>query len=475
MAPRSATSEWRAGGSIKGMGEERRRSGFRLSWTANDQRSEDEARHDEAATDAAAPAVDTMTADAPTNAAPVGETPATAMPAPATEAVAAAQSAGDAVDASGGPDASNAPVASDEPDASAAAPAGGAATADGESSEFLVSLVGAMRGVAEASRDASLADFRTAVDAHIEQLNADSAEKESDLRRAADVDLQGIGDWERDETERIKSEAESRRDARRTRLDQQLTEHHAASEREVEASRARLADHERDLAAFFTQLGEISDPAAFVAAAKRMPRAPDLSSPMSAPTAPEPVAETASAAPTGDPRLAAMRMTAETAETDPATPAAAAGEAAADAAAGAATDVTVEPAAGEPAATESDEASADNRLAARLAQLDQHIAGDTQPVAAAAPAPSNGGDQSTAVIVKGLGSFGAITSFKQALERVEGIRGVTLSLGPTGEFVYRASHAADFDMAAAVQSVEGPSATVEDTDGTLVVTLSRAR
>ena len=79
------------------------------------------------------------------------------------------------------------------------------------------------------------------------------------------------------------------------------------------------------------------------------------------------------------------------------------------------------------------------------------------------------------MIVKGLGSFGAITSFKQALERVEGVRGVTLSLGPTGEFVYRASHAADFDMVAAVQSVEGPSATVEDTDGTLVVTLSRAR
>ena len=30
-------------------------------------------------------------------------------------------------------------------------------------------------------------------------------------------------------------------------------------------------------------------------------------------------------------------------------------------------------------------------------------------------------------------------------------------------------------MVAAVHSVEGPSATVEDTDGTLVVTLSRAR
>ncbi|HKO34399.1 MAG TPA: hypothetical protein VJY85_11695, partial [Candidatus Limnocylindria bacterium] len=131
-----------------------------------------------------------------------------------------------------------------------------AATPDGESSEFLVSLVGAMRGVAESSRDASLAELRTVVEAHIEQLNTASAEKDTELRRAADLDLQGVGDWERDEIERIKSEAETRRDARRTKLEQQLAEHRAASEREVEASRARLADHERELAAFFAQLAE---------------------------------------------------------------------------------------------------------------------------------------------------------------------------------------------------------------------------
>jgi hypothetical protein len=77
--------------------------------------------------------------------------------------------------------------------------------------------------------------------------------------------------------------------------------------------------------------------------------------------------------------------------------------------------------------------------------------------------------------VKGLGSFGAITSFKQSLERVEGVRGVTLSLGPTGEFVYRASHAGEFDLKAAITSIEGPTATIEETDGTLVVTLSRGR
>jgi hypothetical protein len=407
------------------MGMDRRRAGFRLSWTANDQRSEDDGQPDEAAADPTPAAVDTMTADAPADdSAATGET------------TTAADAGADATSATG---------------ASPATPE--------SDSEFLVSLVGAMRGVAESSRDASLAELRTTVDSHIEQLNATSAERESDLRRAADLDLQGVGDWERDEIDRIKSEAETRRDARRTKLEQQLAEHRSASEREVEAARARLSDHERDLAAFFAQLAEISDPAAFVAAAKRMPQAPELNSPS---TTTSTAAAPEAASTTDDPRLAAMGMEADT---DPAAPA----PAPATETEGEATPTA------EAAAPEAEDATTDTRLAARLAQLDQRIASDTQPVAAAAPASPNGGETSTAVIVKGLGSFGAITSFKQALERVEGVRGVTLSLGPTGEFVYRASHAADFDMAAAVQSVEGPSATVEDTDGTLVVTLSRAR
>ena len=414
------------------MGMDRRRTGFRLSWTANDQRSEDDGQPDEAAADPTPAAVDTMTPDAPADEAAAEETTT-------------------ASDAAG----------ADAATASDASPA----TSEDESSQFLVSLVGAMRGVAESSRDASLAELRTTVDAHIEQLNTASDEKEADLRRAADLDLQGVGDWERDEVERIKSEAETRRDARRTKLEQQLAEHRAASEREVEAARARLSDHERDLASFFTQLAEISDPAAFVAAAKRMPQAPELSSP--APSAPStPVAAPEADAATDDPRLAAMGMKTDADPASTATEAEAEGERESEDAA---------TATAEAATPEAEDATTDNRLAARLAQLDQRIAGDTQPVAAAAPASANGGETSTAVIVKGLGSFGAITSFKQALERVEGVRGVTLSLGPTGEFVYRASHAADFDMAAAVQSVEGPSATVENTDGTLVVTLSRAR
>ena len=421
------------------MGAERRRTGFRLSWTASDKDTGDEAQPDEAVTEVAPSAVETMTAEATTNAAP---------------------DAGAAPEA-GPPTADRAEAASDAPAPPTGQSSGEDATGatDGESSEFLVSLVGAMRGVAESSRDASLAELRTTVDTHIEQLNTASAEREGDLRRAADLDLQGVGDWERDETERIRAEAESRREARRTKLDQHLAEHRAASERQVEAARARLADYERDLAAFFAQLGEISDPAAFVAAAKRMPKAPDLSV-SSAATAPR--TETEQAPASGDEsRPATMGTTDETPT---------------DAAAGALAEATAtDVASPESSEAEAPEATTDNRLAERLAQLDQRIAGGTQPVAATAPTTANGGETSTAVIVKGLGSFGAITSFKQALERVEGVRGVTLSLGPTGEFVYRASHAPDYDMIAAVQSVEGPSATVEDTDGTLVVTLSRQR
>jgi chemotaxis protein histidine kinase CheA len=93
-----------------------------------------------------------------------------------------------------------------------------------------------------------------------------------------------------------------------------------------------------------------------------------------------------------------------------------------------------------------------------------------KPAAAAAEA-----DALTPIVVKGLGSFGAITSFKQALERVDGVRGVTLSLGPTGEFVYRASHATEFDIVAAIRQIEGPSAGIEQAEGQVLVTVERQR
>jgi hypothetical protein len=341
-----------------------------------------------------------------------------------------------------------------EPAAADATP--GAQPETQEPSEFLRELVDAMRGVAESSRDSSLAELRITLDQRIEEMRAAAAERAEDLRRRSDHDITGIGEWERAEIERVRTEAEQRRDARRVKLERELADHQASSDREVEATSQRLADYERGLAAFFAELGEISDPATFVAAAKRMPPPPDLK---------------------GSASTSANRTQAH--------------------AAGAATET--------PDGGSANGETSETSLSQRLAQLDKQLspssaatpaeaapAPETTPAAAPAPAPTTapavatpevaaqpatetGADALTPIVVKGLGSFGAITSFKQALERVDGVRGVTLSLGPTGEFVYRASHAAGFDIAAAIRQIEGPGAGIEQAEGQVLVTIERQR
>jgi hypothetical protein len=439
------------------MSVDRRRAGFRLPWTAEGGETDGENAADNAKVDDVPTADDSLVSDA--SATDTAATDAAATDTAATDA--AATDAAATVDA----------TAVEAPKDGAAS----SATAEGESTDFLRSLVAAMRGVAETSRDASLAELRTAIDVRLEALSIQASETESDLRRRAELDLTSVADWERTEIERIRAEAERKRETRRAKLEQQLSEHRISSERDAEATRNRLAEHEEDLAAFFAQLSEITDPAAFVAAAKRMPRAPEPSGLSSATTA------------TGqDPRLAALgNMSPADAKSPAPEPPTAepptaelATAATAHAAPAEASPVENSPAAATEGSADDETTSPDNRLAERLAQLDERLSGATA-VSAAPPTPANGdgngGEGSTAIIVKGLGSFGAITSFKQALERVDGVRGVTLSLGPTGEFVYRASHADEFDLVAAIHSIEGPTATIEDTDGTLVVTLSRAR
>ena len=83
-------------------------------------------------------------------------------------------------------------------------------------------------------------------------------------------------------------------------------------------------------------------------------------------------------------------------------------------------------------------------------------------------------DLTTSIQVHGLSSFGAITSFKQSLERVEGIRSVTLGLGPTGEFIYTATHAPAFDLDAAIRAIEGEGVHIERDNGTLRVRVGKA-
>jgi hypothetical protein len=262
----------------------------------------------------------------------------------------------------------------------------------------------------------------------------------------------GVGEWEASEAERIRAEAEQRVAARRAALEQELAADASRQEAEAAALRERVAQYEREMEAYHAQLAEINDPAAFAAAAKRMPPAPHLSAPPRPAAAPAP-AVAAAEEPAAEPAH----------ETAPVATATAVPEAADPAPVEPSTSATN----GVAAASTEIHPAEEEVLTARLAELDETEAEAAAPTAEPA---------TTEVVVKGLGSFGAITGFRQALSNVEGIEGVALSLGQTGEFVFRATHAAGFDVRGAIVSLEGDGARVEErAEGGLRVTLDRPR
>ena len=288
--------------------------------------------------------------------------------------------------------------------------------------EFMRDLVAAMRDVADEARDTGVAELRTRADEQVRRLEGDAEKRREELRERAEADVAEVGEWEKAEAERIKAEAEQRVVARRAQLDQQLATDTSRTEAETKAVRDRVAEYERELDAYHSQLIEINDPAAFAAAAKRMPKAPSLDGGL--PATPET---------TGD----------EPAEPRPLAPAPTADD-----------QVPVEPMAaasnGVPEPAAEVHPAEEEVLAARLAQLDatlpqQRRRRTRRRHAGVEPA-------TTEVVVKGLGSFGAITGFRQALSGVEGIDAVALSLGQTGEFVFRATHASGFDVRNAIAS-----------------------
>ena len=433
------------------MTSNQRRPGFRLPWASESEAAEAEAAEAAAAdraTDAAGEAVAEGDAVTPAGDAATGD-------ATATDASAAGGTAADA----GRPAAEATPEpkpSAEEPAAPAVAVARPTAAPTESSAGFMRDLVAAMRRVAEETRQSGLSDLRTKAEERVRGLEADAERRREELKATAEADVAGVGDWANTETERIKQEAEQRIVARRAQLDQQLAAETTRAETEAKGLRDRVEAYEKELDAYHAQLSDIADPAAFAAAAKRMPPPPQLGGKSDAtPPAADPPTEPAEPA---DPPAKA--------EADP--PAKAEAELPAKAEAQPATEV-------HPAEEEV--------LAARLAELDATLKpiADAPPSstngAAAGPVPSGSGDPtSTEILVKGLGSFGAITGFRQALAGVDGVEGVSLSLGPTGEFVFRAIHPTGFDVGAAIAKLEGDAATIEpQPDGGLRVTLDRAR
>jgi hypothetical protein len=416
-----------------------RRPGFRLPWS-----SEMDAEGGEVAPGGE---------DEPMTPTPSGDTPAAEQAAPDTSPASTPEPAAEmeapavASEKTEAPAEHPAEAVSEPADDGAAGAAASAAGQTGD--EFMRDLVAAMRKVADEARDSGVADLRTRADDQVRLLESDAERRREELRERAEKDVTEVGEWEKAEAERIKKEAEQRVVARRAQLDQQLATDTTRTEAETKAVRERVAEYERELDAYHSQLIEINDPAAFAAAAKRMPKAPSLDGGPAARTdipAPSPAAATAAVA---------------------------AAPASAD------DQVPVEPVTsasnGVPEPTPEVHPAEEEVLAARLAELDATLP-QTPDAPAAMAAPIGAEPATTEVVVKGLGSFGAITGFRQALSGVEGIDAVALSLGQTGEFVFRATHAAGFDVRNAIAQLEGDGAKIEDRpEGGLRVTLDRAR
>ena len=404
-----------------------RRPGFRLPWS-----SEDEDASAVAAPDGVAPEQAPTTPDAAATAAATA--PTTAGPESVAEPTPAVPSTTRAA----------APPATP----AAAAPTSPAPAPDEASPDFMRDLVPAMRRVADEARQAGVSEVHATADEQVKRLESEAEERRNELRSRADADVAGIGEWAKAEAERIRKEAEQRVVARREQLELELGAETARAEAETNALRERVGEYERELEAYHAQLGEINDPAAFAAAAKRMPRPPAFeprtqpapaaaSTPTPAPAAtPEPEGPEAAAQGSASSTAVATPAAERTPETNGVTPSS-----------------EVHPA-------------EEEVLATRLAELD----------AEAERAEPTGEPTTTEIVVSGLGSFGAITGFRQALAGVSGIEGVALSLGQTGEFIFRATHRDGFDVAAAITSLEGDAAKIESRpDGSLHVTLDRSR
>jgi len=381
------------------MTSNQRRPGFRLPWAADEP---GEATRTTNGAQASAASPDQVDADQPRNADGTSDEPAAAEGAAEVQIEPAPMAAAEAMPISGEP-----------------------------STGFMRDLVTAMHRVAEETRQSGLSALRTRAEEQVRTLEADAEHRREELRSGAEADVIAVGAWADTETQRIQQEAEQRVAARRARLDQQLAAETTRAEGETASLRERVASYERELDAYHAQLSDIADPAAFAAAAKRMPAPPRLGGGVDTGSSP------------ADPNS-------PSAETLPAAAA-------------------VHPA-------------EEEVLIARLAELDAALERPVDDVdgvfdiptgtdAAASTEPA-----STEILVKGLGSFGAITGFRQSLAAVDGIAGVSLSLGPTGEFVFRAIHPSGFDVAAAIAKLEGDAAAIERTaDDGLLVTLDRAR
>jgi hypothetical protein len=324
---------------------------------------------------------------------------------------------------------------------------------------FLQSLVDAMRKIADQTRDDAMAQLRAGVAERSAGIHSETEHRAAELHELADADLKSVADWEHGEIQRVRDEAAAKTSARNATLEAQLAANTAAGEGALNAVEARVDAFEAEMNSFFSQLNDIHDPAALASALKRIPQAPSLTDTAPAPagdTAPSPApAPSAAGETTSNPDVMGEPAQALAASSPPEAPSKPEGF-----------DETLTEPSAVPDVAPVAVATVDEPVVAEAATAEPAAAAP-EPEAPVEPAVE---ESTTQVVVTGLTSFGAITSFKQSLERVEGVNRVSLGLGTSGEFIFTAAHREGFDLSAAIQSFED-SAQFVTSNGQLRVTV----
>ena len=355
-------------------------------------------------------------------------------------------------------------------DASAAAEAP-ATGGQKRQSRFIAELTRAMHAAAEEGRGATLEQLRADGKTAVEGIQARSAEDAAAMRHRADEDVAGIREWSKAEIARVREETDQRIAARKETLDRELEGHAAVVEAEIESVQGQVSTFESEMDSFFQGLLAEEDPGRFAALAASMPEPPPFTplsdaqraeiaaraSGLPAEAAGEPVpgagpeaeaeaaveAVDAELAPPGevDPRLVALDLAA--AERD------------------ALADVSADgqEAAGLPGGS----------ISARLAGL----TGTPTPAAASSSGEASGPESATQVIVTGLTSVSSIAAFKRQLGRLDGVRSVAVSSGPSGEFVFAVTHDSALSVVDGVRTLGGFAPEVTRVDEGVVEVTAR--
>ena len=301
---------------------------------------------------------------------------------------------------------------------------------------LVTGLVRAMRDAAAAAREETASRFADQAKARIEAIHADSAGEAAELRQQADAEIVEIRDWSKAEMARIREETDERIADRKRRLETDVDSQAARVEHRIEGVQAAVAEFERNMSAFFEALMAEEDPARLAGLAEQLPEAPsldvddlDLSTGYGASSFPMDVLDARGAEAAEAEAFAGLSESAEgdddTTSTD--------GEGPVD-------------------------AIADDDVARRLEAFTSHAASADEAT-------------TSQLAVVGLVSVASIAGFKRAVAKIQGVHGVNVASGPSGDFVFTVTHDPETDLRSTVPSLEGFKPVITgDADGVLSMT-----